>query len=462
MTFYTSKPSYDKHCERWELLGRLHDLNPKKLSAGANILELGCGIGNNILPIALNFPKSKFLGVDISTEQIAIAKADAETLKLSNIAFKKCDILDLCSDEAFLSQKYSYIMVHGLLSWVDEKRQKAVFEICSKILEPDGICYISYNVMPSFEVREFLREIVRTQFTYTPNNISDVRNFLLNYDLGSNHLPFQAERIHFEINNILKQSDEYIFYELIYRENHAFFFDDIIKIAQDVGISYICDVNRFTELDERENDFLEYRPYRASLFCLYNKDGAKERLLKNEVNIAILKECYAATKLVYEEDSFGNVYFYDMSGEKVQVYDDGVIKILKSLVDAWPFAQMSCNSFNYEQLKELWYLFSQKLVDFYLEPVDALINEGVSCTRLQFNPYARLQLERQNWATNYRNEYNILTEREIIIARLLDGGNSVTDIIKIAQENYNQKFSEDEVKVIIEYFRECAVISKKI
>ncbi len=44
----------------------------------ARVLELGCAAGNNILPIALNYPNAKVVGIDLSEVQIKQAKKQAD------------------------------------------------------------------------------------------------------------------------------------------------------------------------------------------------------------------------------------------------------------------------------------------------------------------------------------------------------------------------------------------------
>src|SRR4051812_31728087 len=60
----------------------------------ANILELGCAGGGNLFPLALLYPEAKFLGIDLSQEQISQANAEKKSLKLDNIEFLQQNILE--------------------------------------------------------------------------------------------------------------------------------------------------------------------------------------------------------------------------------------------------------------------------------------------------------------------------------------------------------------------------------
>ena len=53
----------------------------------AKILEVGCALGQNLIPIASSLPESICIGVDLSTQQIEHARREAQALHLSNVVF---------------------------------------------------------------------------------------------------------------------------------------------------------------------------------------------------------------------------------------------------------------------------------------------------------------------------------------------------------------------------------------
>ena len=59
------------------------------------MLELGCGRGGNLLPMAVTSPASRFVGIDLSSMHIAVARADVEALALPNIEVHVADIRDV-------------------------------------------------------------------------------------------------------------------------------------------------------------------------------------------------------------------------------------------------------------------------------------------------------------------------------------------------------------------------------
>ncbi len=58
---------------RYYLLGRdqlITELNP---AAGAQVLEIGCGTGRNLVQAARRYPAARFTGIDVSTEMLTTA-----------------------------------------------------------------------------------------------------------------------------------------------------------------------------------------------------------------------------------------------------------------------------------------------------------------------------------------------------------------------------------------------------
>ncbi len=65
-----------------------------RLEEGIEVVDLGCGRGNAINLMAKTFPKSNFLGYDLSEEAIDYAKAQAEKQALTNVTFEVRDLTD--------------------------------------------------------------------------------------------------------------------------------------------------------------------------------------------------------------------------------------------------------------------------------------------------------------------------------------------------------------------------------
>lgn len=67
----------------------------ERLEAGSDVLDVGCGQGVAILMLAQRFPRSRFTGMDLSTEAVATARDEATRLNLTNTTFMAADAATL-------------------------------------------------------------------------------------------------------------------------------------------------------------------------------------------------------------------------------------------------------------------------------------------------------------------------------------------------------------------------------
>jgi ubiquinone/menaquinone biosynthesis C-methylase UbiE len=63
----------------------------QRMKSGIRVCDLGCAEGIAIMLMAQAFPKSEFVGIDISEESIRKASADASDKRLSNVSFLNLD-----------------------------------------------------------------------------------------------------------------------------------------------------------------------------------------------------------------------------------------------------------------------------------------------------------------------------------------------------------------------------------
>ena len=165
MSADTIRESYDAVPYRH---GSVSDSHPARIGAIARllgisaappdrcrVLELGCGEGMNLLPLAERFPKSEFTGVDFSAKQIAVAEAGRAACGIGNARFVCADLREWKPEGAF-----DYIIAHGVYSWVPMEVRDRLLALCVGALSPNGVAYVSYNTLPGWAlpggVRKFL------------------------------------------------------------------------------------------------------------------------------------------------------------------------------------------------------------------------------------------------------------------------------------------------------------------
>ena len=90
---YPGRAFPQTHPDRLATMATLYGLDPAPPGL-SSVVELGCGDGGNLLPMALALPGSSFLGIDSSQVAIERARAIAAELKLANIRFEQLGFED--------------------------------------------------------------------------------------------------------------------------------------------------------------------------------------------------------------------------------------------------------------------------------------------------------------------------------------------------------------------------------
>ncbi len=120
------------------MLGGLDVCHP----AEARILEIGCCSGHNLIPLAMRWPESRFTGIDLTDESIALARELAAAARLENIEFLAADLMDFRPADG----GFDYIIAHGFFSWVPDEVKMALLDFCARHLAPSGVATISFNL----------------------------------------------------------------------------------------------------------------------------------------------------------------------------------------------------------------------------------------------------------------------------------------------------------------------------
>ncbi len=101
------------------LLGRdrlIADLDPPP---GANVLEIGCGTGRNLIVAARRYPQARFYGIDISRAMLATANASVKRAGLqSRIALAQGDATAFDASTLFGVAKFERVFCSYTLSMI--------------------------------------------------------------------------------------------------------------------------------------------------------------------------------------------------------------------------------------------------------------------------------------------------------------------------------------------------------
>ena len=150
----------DSHPARIGAIARLLGISAAPPDC-CRVLELGCGEGMNLLPLAERFPKSEFVGVDFSAKQIAVAEAARAACGIGNARFVCADLRSWTAEGA----TFDYIIAHGVYSWVPGEVRDRLLALCTGALSPDGVAYVSYNTLPGWALPGGVRKSLLSEIS---------------------------------------------------------------------------------------------------------------------------------------------------------------------------------------------------------------------------------------------------------------------------------------------------------
>ena len=225
------------HPDRIATVASLAGLEPPSLER-CRVLELGCGSGGNLIPMAVGLPEAEFIGVDLSERQIADGRALVEQLGLGNVRIERGDIARL--DRAL--GEFDYIVCHGVYSWVPEPVQDRILALCHELLSPAGLAYISYNVLPGWNLRAGLRELLllhTERGVGARARVGSARDLIARLVESLPELDGTYAQVLAAVCKTMDDvTDPYLFHEYLEAENRPVYFREFVDRASRHGLHY--------------------------------------------------------------------------------------------------------------------------------------------------------------------------------------------------------------------------------
>lgn len=104
---------------RYYLLGRDEMIDALDALPGHAVLEIGCGTGRNLIVAARKYPKATFLGIDVSTAMLEIAKRNIDRAGLAErITIAQADATTFDAHALFGIEAFDRIFCSYVLSMV--------------------------------------------------------------------------------------------------------------------------------------------------------------------------------------------------------------------------------------------------------------------------------------------------------------------------------------------------------
>ncbi len=350
---YPSRPLWVTHPSSLGAMARLYGLTTAPAER-CRVLDIGCGEGGNLLPMAAALPHSRFLGLDLAGDAVAIGAESARALSLRNIELKQANILDAGRDLG----EFDYVIAHGVYTWVPSEVQERLLQLCAELLAPNGVAYISYYVYPGGYVREALRNmlLLHTKDVLDPYARVDESLKLLAALAEERRKPDPWHAVvRQELDEFRKCSPEEIFHDDLASEYHQVYFKEFIERCRAHGLDYLCEaeladmtpfgfgeqatetLNQLASKDriqwEQYLDFFRFRKLRRTLLC--RRDAAHNPA----PDPAALAGLYLSSQAQRVETGDPSTHRWKGAGNAViETPDPEVSALLQRLSASWPEA----------------------------------------------------------------------------------------------------------------------------
>ncbi len=459
---YESYPYPISQIDNLYTIGKLFGLGPVSPKQ-CKVLEIGCASGGNIIPMALQFPKSEFVGIDLSKVQIEKGEAEVKSLSINNLSLKTLSIMDINKDFG----EFDYIIAHGIISWVPPEVQDKIFRICSDNLSQKGIAYISYNTLPGWNMIKSIREMMlyhTNKFTNVADKVKQAKlllEFIKDNNEGVNSS--YTKVIEDELVLLKDQPDSYIAHDHLETNNYQFYLSEFVEKAGQVGLQYLGDATVPTMFtgnfptkvqevlkqvahdsvrSEQYVDFLKNRRFRSTLLC------KNDNILNRNIKADLVKEFTILSNVSEDKNSKdveiennGEVSFSAPNGVNFKTKNNIAITALR-IIEENKFGYLSVTDLLEEVSKRIGKNFSEESIErsvcdlvlrlflsggMNLSSFSKKIAKKIS-TKPKVSRLAIRQAQTSNWITNEKSDKVPADLFSCFVIRYLDGSNNIDDL----------------------------------
>ena len=350
---YESMPFPQTHPVRTGATAVMFGLTPP-LPRTARVLELGCAAGGNLIPLAAQYPEGRFLGFDLSGVQVAQGRARVARAGLANIELRHQSLTEVGEAEGL----FDYIICHGVYSWVPDAVRTAILRVCKERLAPDGIAYVSYNVLPGWRQKQALRDamLLYTGGPGTPDGARRARDMLKFLETHAQATTHYGAMVRAEAARLAQVGDYYLTHEYLEDENSPCTFTEFASAAAAQGLAYLAEAEVSSMLPETVDanaapslrefsanqlipteqvlDLMTGRTFRQTLMV----HGARAGFINRQLNAAtICQQHFLAPRgLTLASQEGDNCVFADAFGRTLKTGSPAVRRALERMIARVP------------------------------------------------------------------------------------------------------------------------------
>jgi methyltransferase-like protein/SAM-dependent methyltransferase len=351
---YPNSPFAQTHPDRLATLAILFGMDPAPLPR-CRVLELGCGNGENLIPMAFQYPASEFLGIDAAGMAVHAGNREIAALGLTNIRLEHRDILDAGPELG----TFDYAIAHGFYSWVPEPVRDKLLAIIQASLAPEGVAFVSYNALPGGRLRQMFREMMRfhaggaRELDPRIHGAREIVQWFMACQAGlgeSGLLPSQVE-------SIMERQPEVLYHDELGEIYHPVYFQEFLAHAGRFGLQFLSEAN-YNEMQpgtlpaavaalvdrvaggdrirrDQYFDFMKCRMFRQTLLCHQNIALPDAPMAER---VRLLHACSAAKPVSARPDLRPGVAeeFRGGHGSGVTTIHPFSKAVMQLLCEAWP------------------------------------------------------------------------------------------------------------------------------
>ncbi len=448
---YPTSPRKEAHPERLAMVAHLMGLQTAPLGK-CRVLELGCGDGGNLIPIAHDYPESEFVGMDLAEFPLAAGREFSGHLGLRNIEFQQGDLTRWSAP----GREFDYILVHGVYSWVPQAAREGILRICQQQLAPKGVAFISYNALPGCYFRKFVWDMMKFHTRGIEAPVEKVAAAKVFAEQAMNALEEKGHpvAIRLELEEFLKRQESVVFHDDLAEINVPFYVEEFTAQAAQYDLQYLGDADPVREhglpypvktrdrAHERQYaDFVSARRFRETLLC---RAGLE---LSPQIGLERLLDLWVGSKVEAGPEAEDGTQAFDLGQNRNLSTNHPVAKaVLLAASSIWP-AMMPARDLPLpgkdpaEDVDCLVRLLMTGALEFRVEPPKVA---GVTA-RPRASVLARTQLAhgRDDVTTQRHFTVNLADELARQVVQLLDGTRSHAEVAAALTERMNVKGLQD-------------------
>lgn len=437
------------HPDRLAVIATLLGMTPAPPER-CRVLEIGCGDGGNLIPMAFALPESRFTGFDLSSTAVASGRDLASKAGLANVALDVADLAQYMPEAG----AYDYVIAHGVYAWIAPPLQEKLMALVRAALAPQGVAIVSYNAYPGARLREIVRGILRYHGRAVPDPKERLAKSKALLGTLARAWPSPTDVRHWvgkQAELTLARERDNLFHDELSDDYTPVHFHEFMAQASRHGLQYLGETDFFemndmllspehreilkslapADIVEKEQymDFLKNRAFRQTLLCRREVD------VRRAVTATLLDRFLVESRAEETPSAGGTkeTQYRTARGATMATSDPFTQRMMKRLDEAAPrplsFQELQGDGIRDADLRLLLMgMYGSAVINLRLwkPPCAATVGPRPEASRL-----ARIQLQRRPIVTSLsHHDLNLVDHNILSLMRRLDGTRDRATLIR--------------------------------